>query len=184
MTRRRLQVMMILALAAAAGVWIFHRWRREASALSAVVRADAFRVYEGLPHPLFEQELLKSERRSKKTVELEGFPFYAPPLAPDDAVVESLRRRISGLRLRDRPMGLKKCGGFHPDSALEWDVGADQYLLLLCLRCSEAKLYGPGFEVYRDLDATDAAAFSELLAACRRRPPDARRRTEPPAPSP
>ncbi len=42
--------------------------------------------------------------------------------------------------------GEKKCGGFHPDFAVEWQIGTAKYQALICFGCGEVKLFGPGYE--------------------------------------
>jgi hypothetical protein len=49
---------------------------------TAVASADAVVLLEGLPHQLFEGELMEAERRSKPVRTSHGYPFYEPPLVP------------------------------------------------------------------------------------------------------
>jgi hypothetical protein len=60
-------------------------------------------------------------------------------------------------------LGEKKCGGFHPDYAVEWSVGRDRYRALICFGCEEVKLFGPALESRNDLDRTAYKRLEELL---------------------
>jgi hypothetical protein len=55
-------------------------------------QASSLTLYEGLPHPSWEAELLKQELATKKTVTIRGFSFYERPLSVASADVEELRR--------------------------------------------------------------------------------------------
>ena len=47
-----------------------------------VAGAEKMTLWEGLPHQMFEHDLMESERRSKPVQELHGHWFYKEPLAP------------------------------------------------------------------------------------------------------
>src|SRR5262245_19676184 len=47
---------------------------------AGIAKADKVSLYEGLPHQLYESELLRQELKSKETVIFNGFPFYAEAL--------------------------------------------------------------------------------------------------------
>jgi hypothetical protein len=109
-----------------------------------VRQADRLTVYEGLPHPMYEEEAFHEELKKKQTVQLSGFPFYREPLDLKDEDVETLRG-LPGNRSTYKPyMGEKTCGGFHPDYAVEWSTEGKVYRCLICFGCSEARFDGPG----------------------------------------
>ncbi|MCE9547923.1 MAG: hypothetical protein K8T25_20825 [Planctomycetia bacterium] len=138
----------------------------------AIRRADKVTLYEGLPHPQFERELLAEERRTKPVQELSGYPFYREQLAlsGEDAT------RLSNL-LRDsaayRPPtdAVKACAEFHPDYAVEWSVGAERYRALICFGCSEVVLFGPGVEVQNDLENAAIEKLQGVLKNYRKNRP-------------
>lgn len=101
-------------------------------------------IREGLPHPMMEAKAFQAEKDGPKAkVEVGGYPLYKSPL-----VVEGNDRRDL-LAILNNPAsyrafsGEKKCGGFHPDDAIEWTVGGESRTLLLCFGCDEAKLVAP-----------------------------------------
>lgn len=137
----------------------------------AIRGADAMSLYEGLPHQRSEREALASERRSKPVVELDGYPFYAEPLelrADDGARLTE----ILGAAATILPWsGVKLCGGYHPDYALEWRRGEQRYRAHLCFGCEEVKLHGPGIALYYDLSESAVQALWARLRGYRNNRP-------------
>lgn len=117
----------------------------------AVARAERVVLYEGLPHQFFERDLLACELATKKTVRLHGFPFYAEVLPLKEADAKELTRLFTDVRSFQPFSGYKKCGGFHPDYAIEWHVGKEIYRCLVCFGCQEIKAFGPTKELYCDI---------------------------------
>ena len=56
-----------------------------------VRQADRLTVYEGLPHPMYEEEAFHEELKTKQTMQLSGFPFYREPLVLKDEDIKTLR---------------------------------------------------------------------------------------------
>lgn len=119
--------------------------------IASAAKADKVILHEGLPHPLDERGLLESEKKTKKTVTIAGWPFYAEPLALKDRDAGKLTDLVGSEKTYAQFGGEKKCGGFHPDYAVEWRVGKDTYYALVCFGCSEMKVYGPAGGVRTDL---------------------------------
>ena len=139
---------------------------------SAVKNADRVVLYEGLPHQGNEHNLFEQELRAKKTVQIHGYPFYEEtlPLKGEDATkLLDLYCDPSSFRPW---MGLKSCGGYHPDYCIEWHVGKDVYLALICLGCWEIKSYGPKTELYCDVENDAMDKFKAILKPYQKnRPP-------------
>lgn len=131
---------------------------------SAVASAEKMTLYEGLPHQAFESDLLESERRSKPVQELHGYWFYKEPLAPSAEDARRLTQMLSDAAAFAPFSGEKKCGGFHPDYAVEWQKGSSAYRALICFGCDEAKLFGPGIDERHDLSQSALPELEALLA--------------------
>jgi len=101
-------------------------------------KADRLFVYEGLPHQMFEADLLKTEKERKDILKLGGFPFYTPKIAVSDKVAKTLRDATTDPASYAVFSGEKRCGGFHPDYAVAWVDGDKEYAILFCYGCVEA----------------------------------------------
>ena len=71
------------------GIWYF--WPQ---AYATVLHADRLTVYEGLPHPRYEERVFEHELNTKQTIMLSGFPFYPEPLDLKTNDVQALRRLL------------------------------------------------------------------------------------------
>jgi hypothetical protein len=141
-------------------------------AFTAVVAgAETTTLYEGLPHQMFESSLMESERRSKPVQELHGYWFYKEPLAPSAEDVKRLTQVFSEPASFEPFSGEKKCGGFHPDYAVEWQKDSSSYRALICFGCGEAKLFGPGIDERHDLGRRAVPELEALLAKHRKNRP-------------
>jgi hypothetical protein len=147
----------------------------------AVRRADQVVLYEGLPHQFFEKQLLAQERRTRAVEELNGWPFYQEPLALPARDAERLSGFLGEPATYLPFKGEKLCGGFHPDYAVQWHVGASRYRALLCFGCGEVMLFGPGLESRNELDKAAGEALAELLKGYRKHRPGARLQDPQPA---
>lgn len=126
-----------------------------------IATADKMLLFEGLPHQGFEAKLLAEERKNKPTVDLHKFPFYKQTLPMKPADRRQLEAILGNPKTFKPFSGEKKCGGFHPDYAVEWQRGKDRYHVLLCFGCKEAKLVDPNGQHRKDLER---AAFNQLKA--------------------
>ncbi len=130
-------------------------------------------LYEGLPHQMYEHQALEAEKKTKPTVTLHEFPFYRETLES-----EARRRRSPqgppgrpGLLRSPTPAG-KRCGGFHPDYAVEWSAVGQTYQALICFGCWEIKIYGPKGETIYDIRNAARDRLKPLLEPYRKnRPP-------------
>lgn len=126
-----------------------------------IAEADALVLYEGLPHQLWESDLLASEKASKKTVALHDYPFYADAIAADGDDAKTLTAILSDAKSLTPYAGPKRCGGFHPDWCLEWQAGGEKVQCQLCFGCQEVKFFSTEHVLHADL----SAAASERLAS-------------------
>jgi hypothetical protein len=142
--------------------------------IDAFVKSGTAVIYEGLPHQNWESEQFKSEKRSKPTIELHGYYFYKEPVdlsREDEAMLQSLIVTTPPFK-RLRP-GIKQCGGYHPDFALQWhDAAGQTYDVLICFGCGEAKLYGPGIQLYCDAGGPSYKSLEEMLSKYRKNRPE------------
>ncbi len=118
-------------------------------------------IFEGLPHQSWERDLLKSELGSKETTKIHDFHFYSKRLKLSADDLESLVVAITDENGIVEWGGMKLCGGYHPDYAVQWnDSNGRMFEALICFGCHEIKLYGDdGVQLYADLTEE---AFSAL----------------------
>jgi hypothetical protein len=137
---------------------------------AAPKQADRPVLYEGLPHQTYEHEALVAEKKAKPTVTLHGFPFYRETLELKPGDDQRLRALLTDPASFAPYSGEKKCGGFHPDYAVEWSADGQTRQALICFGCREVKIYGPNGETTYDLGAE--AQFLDVLASYQKnRPP-------------
>ena len=139
---------------------------------AAIRRADRISLYEGLPHPFYETELFKKEKLEKPTVVFGGDSFYRDPLELKEADKAELRDLIGNPDSFQKFVAEKKCGGFHPDYAVEWTYGADKWICLLCFGCGEAKVLHDKVETRFDLESKAGKQLKALLEPYRNNRPE------------
>jgi hypothetical protein len=142
--------------------------------VEGIAKARSVTLYEGLPHPLFERDLLKEELEKKKSVKFHGFPFYDEKIQPKPDDVKKLIALGSDKGSFQVYRGPKRCGGFHPDWLIEWKDGENVYQALICFHCGEAALYGPNNDLHTDLN-TPKGQLEQLLQAYRKNRPEAKK---------
>jgi hypothetical protein len=139
---------------------------------ASIARADRLTLYEGLPHPVEETISYNAERKRKPIFELHGSSFYRAALELKAGDEQKLKALLASSKTFEPFSGEKKCGGFHPDYAVEWSVGKTTYSCLICLGCGEAKIYGLGADSYYDIQPDAHKHLKEILQPYRvNRPP-------------
>ncbi|NJK91204.1 MAG: hypothetical protein HC904_04820 [Blastochloris sp.] len=124
--------------------------------------ASTLRVYEGLPHPLFERELMQREEARLDVVRLGGFPFYSPAIPA--RLPDELRTGLADPASL-RPFGGEKlCGGFHPDYAVAWPGPKGEQTVLICFGCKEIQWLEEGRMLRYDLTPEALAVLKRALA--------------------
>jgi hypothetical protein len=131
--------------------------------VEVVAGADSVVLYEGLPHQDGERKLFEQELAEKENIEIRGFRFYEKKLPLTDEDIETLREVFTTTETFRKRRGEKKCDGFHPDYCAEWRQGDTQVQILICLGCSEAKVYGRWKGLYYDLSSSSREQLKTLL---------------------
>ena len=140
--------------------------------IATIRQAQRLTLYEGLPHQMYESAALVAERKAKPTVELHGFPFYRETLELKEGDDENLKALLEDPRTFESFSDEKKCGGFHPDYAVEWSVAGQLHTCLICFGCGEVKMYGPTGETRYDIPQDPRKRLEALLEPYRKnRPP-------------
>ena len=136
----------------------------DASAIyrTTVSGAKSIVVFEGLPHQMWDKELLATELKRKDTKEIWNYPFYTPSENARNA--DDLRKLLSSATSVAIYSGPKQCGGYHPDYCISWRAGEVSYYALICLGCHEIVFYDGKTSVIYDLDEGASNRYDELLA--------------------
>ncbi len=127
------------------------------AAVRTLLKADQIFVYEGLPHPRDEPDLLGSEMKRVKPAEFLTERFYPEPhvaAAADVAFIHGVASRPGWFEA----IGVRFCDGreevgdikfclFHADYALEWTHEGKLRRMLLCFGCLEAIYFDQDVEV-------------------------------------
>jgi hypothetical protein len=143
-------------------------------ASASISQATEITLYEGLPHQFYEPRAHLAETKAKPTIELNGFPFYRETLELLPADADKLKAILARSRSFQPFSGEKKCGGFHPDYAVEWSVRGERYRCLVCLGCQEARVQVPQGVTTYDLERDAFSRLKQLLMPYRKnRPPAA-----------
>lgn len=120
--------------------------------VATISGATKHTLHEGMPHQYWEAKELAKEKKEKKFVEMRGFGFYAdkPTLTAEDA--KQLTKLLSAEGSLTKWLGPKKCGGFHPDYAVDFNDGKQTVTALICFGCQEVRLYGAKTDLYCDIN--------------------------------
>ena len=113
----------------------------------AMAEATSVTVYEGLPHQMFERDLLAVESKRKDTEKIGSFRFYIPAVAATNSAV--FKRILSSPETIQVFGGEKLCGGFHPDYTVQWSSqDGSRFFAQICFGCHEI-IYSDGKTEYR-----------------------------------
>lgn len=134
-------------------------------------RASKVEVFEGLPHQMFEPELLAQEQQRSDVFQNHDFDFYEPALSLPDDEFDCFISRVVSRRTYRAWQGFKACGGFHPDFLLRFH-GADSTIdVQICLGCGEAVLFGGDGYSYVDIDEFARNSWETLREKSRTKRP-------------
>lgn len=156
------------------GPALYFFWPVGSPAGLTIHQAELVKVYEGLPHPLYEEELFASEAKAKQIFDLYGYPFYCEPLVLKTEDIQRVKAILGDPRSHLPFVSGKKCGGFHPDFAAEWVIGTKKYVCHICFGCAELCYYHSATQNF-DLSGGAAEQLKRILAPYRKnRPPHER----------
>ena len=122
------------------------------SAYRPLKETKKIRIYEGLPHQLWEKELLAKEKLRADITDFGDFPFYTPGISPKKETLEALRNLLISSSTVKPYTGPKRCGGFHPDFAAVWNDREHDYVALICFGCHEIKFLLPDKVLHFDIN--------------------------------
>jgi hypothetical protein len=134
---------------------------KEASAVyrTKLSTTKALSVYEGLPHQLWDEELLAKEIKRNDITKIGDFPFYTPNALATNS--DELKLILSSSNSIEGYKGPALCGGYHPDYCLSWESEGRTYYALICFGCHEIVFYDEKEPLIYDLETT---AFTRLKA--------------------
>ena len=142
-----------------------------ASGLAEVMRGEGrLTLLEGFPNRRFEGELFEREKANPHR-SIAGFPFYEEPLpiSPTDAT--AVRSALSVGGGLETFSGEKKCGGFHPDYAVDVEKDGALWWVHIYFGCDEAQVIGPRGETRYDLARLTNETLENVLPPYRNNRP-------------
>jgi hypothetical protein len=139
----------------------------------AMAKATTVNVYEGLPHQMFERDLLAAESKRKDTEKIGSFRFYTPAVAAKNP--EVLKRILSSSDTIQVFRGEKMCGGFHPDYTVQWSSeDGSRFFAQICFGCHEI-IYRDGKNEYRyDFEREPYEKLKKELAPYAKKRPESK----------
>lgn len=120
-------------------------------------------LFEGLPHPYFEEKLRVIELSTHESLDIQGEKFYPEKRAftRDDA--EKVFKLLNTKSTYEPTMWGKLCGGFHADYAIQWKRDDGVTTVLLCLGCGEIRITGPKIKLVSDIALNQVPRLREIL---------------------
>lgn len=175
-----LGVLLLIVGVAIAGLWLRFRPDSKGRVIPPFERIDmaahqpfaagvkassTVRLFEGLPHQMWEGDMLETELDTKKTFKAHGHHFYQAEITPSEADTSLLAGLATAVATFKEWRGMKACGGYHPDWLVRWTASEGQtHELHICLGCHEAKVYGSGYQLYCDVAGTAYEILKSTLS--------------------
>lgn len=128
--------------------------------ITIISQAKELEIFEGLPRGTKQQ--LKKIKDENKTVEIDGWSFYAEPLKTKPSTIEDLRLALISYQLFEPYSGPKFCGGFHPDFCVEFKTDDKTYFVQICFGCEEAAFIAPSEKMVFDFNRTAWKTFADI----------------------
>lgn len=127
-------------------------------------------LLEGFPHQGFEGELFEREK-AKPHRSIAGFPFYEEPLPISATDARTVRETLAAGTALKPFSGEKKCGGFHPDYAVEIEKDGAPWRVLICFGCGEARVLSASGDTRHDLSRQAHDTLETVLRPYRKSRP-------------
>jgi len=141
-------------------------FKKLAPILAKLLKADKLTLFEGLPHPAWEHELLAAEAKRKDTEVQHDFKFYTPSQAVDAKLLQAIHPLLTkAVAYR----GAKGCGGFHPDWSLRFFQEGVCTDIQLCFGCHEIRAFDGKDWVYCDMNRVEMDQLKNLLTPLRQK---------------
>ena len=121
-------------------------------------------VHRGLPRADGVAPATATPPAANDTITLQGYAFEGAAITISPPDVERLRVVLGARSSYASFTENKKCGGFHPDYALQWSDDERRYLTLICFGCDEFKLFGPEVAERYDMAPGVSAQLRTLLS--------------------
>ena len=129
---------------------------------TSAAAATSLVVFEGLPHQMWDKDLLAIEVKRKDTRKIWEYPFYTPGVEAKNG--NELRTLLSNPATLIAYHGPKNCGGYHPDYCVSWQADEATHYALICFGCHEIVFYdGEAFLIY-DLPDFALERYKDLLS--------------------
>ncbi len=140
-----------------------------ADLLKACAKVDEIVIWEGLPNPFSERALFEHEQKFAGKFLIANQLFYAQPLKVIDVDLATISDAVLEHRDNFEPWsGIKFCGGFHADYAIEWRYHhLPVAFTLFCFGCGEVQFRSGDHYEQADMSAMGHNRFSALLSRYR-----------------
>lgn len=134
-------------------------------------QASKVEVFEGLPHQMFEPELLAQEQQRSDVFQNHDFDFYEPALSLPGNEFSCFISSVVSRRTYRAWQGFKACGGFHPDFLVRFHGTDGSIDVQICLGCGEAVLFGRDGYSYVDISESAREKWTTLRENSRTKRP-------------
>ncbi|MBX3449419.1 MAG: hypothetical protein KF777_07665 [Planctomycetaceae bacterium] len=141
-------------------------------------RASKVEVFEGLPHQMFEPELLAQEQQRSDVFQNHDFDFYEPAFSLPGDEFDGFISKVVSRRTYRAWQGFKACGGFHPDFLLRFHSADGIIDIQICLGCGEALLFGRDGYSYVEISEFARERWKTLQEKSRTKRPLPRRSSD------
>lgn len=137
----------------------------------AGIRPGEVQLYEGLPSNFWEPDLRERELKQKQTTRIHGQPVYIAVLELTPSDSDQLTKILVAKESYGAYSGVKPCGDFQPDFALEWKSNGGITHALISLECGEVQLFGPSSDLLCDLAPAVTEKLKQQLTPRRKQRP-------------
>ena len=132
--------------------------------LESIKKNQSIKLFEGLPHQMFEKDLLKKELSSKSVKKIGNYPFYENHLNMSKEDQVQLLKELKSPKAYLDFSGPKLCGGFHPDYATRFTTNNKHYDILICFGCHEIILTSHNHFSRHDIKESSFKILQQLLS--------------------